>query len=60
MDQVLEYLKKLLKKDDTVVVAVSGGPDSTLLLYLLAQIKDINIVVAHVNHKLREESEEEA
>ncbi len=60
MDQVLEYLKKLFKKDDTVVVAVSGGPDSTLLLYLLAQIKDINIVVAHVNHKLREESEEEA
>ncbi len=59
MEKVLSYLKELLKKGDTVVVAVSGGPDSMCLLDLLCKIDNINLVVAHVNHKLRKESEEE-
>ena len=29
MKQALEYLKKLLKKDDSVVVGVSTGPDGS-------------------------------
>jgi tRNA(Ile)-lysidine synthase len=47
---------KLLDKKDRVVVALSGGPDSTALLIALAQttrILDINIIVAHYNHGLR-------
>ena len=62
MEQVLNYLNKLLKDNDKVVVAISGGPDSMGLLDLLWEIKkrkNINIIVAHVNHKLRKESEEE-
>lgn len=54
------YLKKLLKENDTIVIGVSTGPDSMCLLSLLEKIKNeikINIVVAHVNHHVRKESE---
>ena len=63
MKQALEYLKKLLKKDDIVVVGVSTGPDSMALLYLLMEVRkkiDIKIVCAHVNHNVRKESKDEA
>jgi tRNA(Ile)-lysidine synthase len=39
---------------DRVVVAVSGGPDSTALLVALAELR-ADIVAAHVNHHLRGE-----
>lgn len=59
MTDVIIYLKKLLSNNQVVVVATSGGPDSMCLLNLLCEL-DVKIVVAHVNHKLRCESEEEA
>lgn len=59
MKEVLIYLKKLLSAKDIVIVATSGGPDSMCLLNLLCSF-DVKIIVAHVNHKLRKESEEEA
>lgn len=43
-------------------MATSGGPDSMTLLTLLIKIKDtkkLNIICAHVNHKLRKESDKE-
>jgi tRNA(Ile)-lysidine synthase len=46
-----------LQKNDTVVVAVSGGADSVCLLHILAEWKhtlQINLHVAHLNHCLRE------
>ncbi|KPL05543.1 MAG: hypothetical protein AMJ73_00350 [candidate division Zixibacteria bacterium SM1_73] len=53
----------LLQEGDKVLVAVSGGPDSVALLYALLEIKDefdLNLCVAHLNHKLRgAESEED-
>jgi tRNA(Ile)-lysidine synthase len=53
----------LLQKGDKVLVAVSGGPDSVALLYALLKIKDefnLDIRVAHLNHKLRgKESDED-
>jgi len=63
MDEVSNKLKILLKKRDAIVLAVSGGPDSIFLLYLLNRLKkelDLKIIVAHVNHNLRDESLEEA
>jgi len=63
MKEVLFYLKNLIKKDDTIVVATSGGPDSMCLLHLLCELnRELNfkIVVAHINHNLRKESLEEA
>ena len=47
---------KLLNKEDRVVTALSGGPDSTALLVALAQIAkllEFSIIVAHYNHGLR-------
>ncbi len=62
MKQVLEKLRGLLKENDTIVVGTSGGPDSMCLVDLLLKLKDelnLKIVIAHVNHKLRIQSEEE-
>ncbi len=45
----------LFKKGDSLVAAVSGGPDSMALLALLSKLQHkyrLKIVVAHVNHGL--------
>jgi tRNA(Ile)-lysidine synthase len=42
-----------------IVLGVSGGPDSLFLLDVLFQL-GYSVVVAHFNHHLREESENEA
>lgn len=62
MKEEQEKLSKFLK-NKTVIVSCSGGPDSMALLSIVNNIKDTNnvkVVVAHVNHKVREESDEEA
>ena len=44
---------------ERVVVAVSGGPDSVVLLYCLNQLNIelcLNFCVAHLDHQLRKES----
>src|SRR5687767_9926193 len=52
-------------KGETVIVAVSGGADSTALLLALADLKkrkklEHQFIAAHFNHKLRgKESEED-
>ena len=63
MKKVIDFLKETIDKNTSLVVACSGGPDSMCLLDLVTKLKDelnLNIIVAHVNHKLRSESEEEA
>lgn len=56
--------EKLLVHNETVVVAVSGGPDSMALLHALhhmAKAWQLRLVVAHMNHQFRgAESDEEA
>lgn len=47
----------LLEKNDSVVVGVSGGPDSMTLLTVLLELKkeyNLKIYVAHINHMIRE------
>lgn len=49
----------LIKKGDSIVVGVSGGPDSVCLLYLLNSLKKdlkINLYIAHLDHMLRSDS----
>ena len=55
MKEVYEFLYRNLnvKYGDSVVVAVSGGPDSMALLHLLLKLKralDLELVCVHVNH----------
>ena len=62
MLDVEKYLVSLLKDNDIVVVATSGGPDSMCLLDVLLKVKskrNIKIVAAHVNHNVRYESNQE-
>lgn len=59
MNNVNEFIKSLnINEDEYVVLACSYGPDSMCLLDLLVK-QGIKVVVAHVNHKLREESDQE-
>lgn len=63
MQEVINYLEKVIVEDDIIVIACSGGPDSMALLSLLCNLrkeKSFKIVCAHVNHNKREESEAEA
>lgn len=59
---------KLIINNDKIVVAVSGGPDSMCLITVLSNLKQLflkkykiayNLVVAHVNHMIRKESDSE-
>ena len=50
-------LEKFLKKKQAIVVGVSGGQDSSVLLKLLVKSKlNLKINVCHFNHMLRKES----
>ncbi|HLV79672.1 MAG TPA: tRNA lysidine(34) synthetase TilS, partial [Chthonomonadaceae bacterium] len=70
MDPLLELLKTtvarytMLSPGQTVVVGVSGGPDSTALLHALAHLRaewDVRLVAAHLHHGFRgAEAEEDA
>ncbi len=64
MEEVYNLLltNNKIKYGDTIVVAVSGGPDSMALLHILSRLKkaiDIEVICAHVNHNLRKESYDE-
>lgn len=60
MQEVLKFIEDLdIKNNEYVIAAISGGPDSMALLDILVKLK-LNVVCAHVNHKVRIESENEA
>ena len=62
MDDVKDYLKKLIKQDDVVVIGCSGGPDSICLFDILKNLQkeiDFSLICAHVNHNVRKESKNE-
>lgn len=51
--------KQLINKSDKILVALSGGADSVMLLYMLLTIKekyDLTIEAFHLNHHLRNQA----
>lgn len=65
--KVLNEVKNTIQKhnmfnyNDTVVIGVSGGADSVMLLHCLNSIKEeynLELLVAHVNHKIRKDTAE--
>ena len=63
-EKVLETIKKynMIEKQDKIVIGVSGGPDSISLLNVLNNLREklnIKIYVAHINHMIRKEADEE-
>ena len=64
MKEAYDYILNRLgiSYGDSVVAAVSGGPDSMALLHLLSRVKkalDIEVICAHVHHNVRKESDAE-
>ena len=58
-DKVKKYIKEnhLIESGETIVVGVSGGPDSICMLTILEKLKkelNFRMVVAHINHGIRE------
>jgi len=66
LDKIRQTINKykMLRAGDKVVVGVSGGPDSVVLLDMLRQLSkemNLSLYVAHLNHKLRgQEAEQDA
>lgn len=55
--------KKLIKLNDHVLMAVSGGIDSMVLCHLMIQLKsefNLKLSVIHIQHHLREDAEADA
>lgn len=64
MEEVYNFINKQLNLNeiDSIVIGVSGGPDSMALLYIMNQFKEkigFKIICAHVNHNKRKESDDE-
>lgn len=62
LDTINKY--KLIEDGDKIVLGVSGGPDSISMLNILNEIKNeqlikFEILVAHINHLIREEAGED-
>lgn len=66
LPRVLQFVqeRRLLPPGETVVMGVSGGPDSVCLFHLLTQLREtlgLSLHLAHLDHGLRgEESQEDA
>ncbi len=63
-EKISLFIKKydILEKGDSVLLGVSGGPDSVFMLYMLNLLKEefhLSIAAAVFNHRLRKEATEE-
>ncbi|MBO6242055.1 MAG: tRNA lysidine(34) synthetase TilS [Butyrivibrio sp.] len=64
-NKVLNFIREnqLVKPGDKVVAGFSGGADSTALVTVLFELKEllqISLIAAHVNHGIREEAGDDA
>ncbi|MFA5276445.1 MAG: tRNA lysidine(34) synthetase TilS [Candidatus Omnitrophota bacterium] len=65
LNKIKNTIKKygLIRKGDKILVGVSGGPDSVALLYALNKLSkndSFHLHIAHLDHRLREDSAKDA
>jgi tRNA(Ile)-lysidine synthase len=69
MDPFLQRVRQtirdyhMVENGHTVLVAVSGGPDSMALLHALCQLREpygIKLLIAHLNHQMRPSAAQDA
>lgn len=63
-EKVLETINKyhLIEENDHIILGVSGGPDSTCLFHIFLELQKqikFTFAVCHINHKIREEADED-
>ena len=63
-EKVLQAIVKneLIENGDKIVIGVSGGPDSIMLLDVLIKLQNkinFDITVAHINHMIRQDAIED-
>src|SRR5579859_1867935 len=63
--QIHQFIKehKLIPENRTIVLGLSGGPDSIFLLHVLADMhkhNHISLVAAHLDHEWRSNSHQDA
>src|SRR5438309_8458152 len=52
----------LINQNDTIIIGLSGGPDSVFLLNMLTHIQqkyNLTLIAAHLNHEWRIEADAE-
>lgn len=64
INQVQQYIRanEMILPGERIIVAVSGGPDSMVLLHILHHLSSslsCELIAAHLNHQLRPEADEE-
>lgn len=58
IDKVVKTIENnnLIEKNDSIIVALSGGPDSVFLLHVLSRLSErynLSLYAVHLNHQIR-------
>jgi len=61
---IKHYITKhaLIERNSTIIIGLSGGPDSVFLLHTLAQLQqeyNLTLIAAHLNHEWHAEADDE-
>ncbi|MCL4361087.1 tRNA lysidine(34) synthetase TilS [Candidatus Dependentiae bacterium] len=64
VNKVLKFIKdeNLIEPESTIIIGLSGGPDSVFLLHVLKKIENpykLKLIAAHLNHEWRKDAEQD-
>jgi tRNA(Ile)-lysidine synthase len=64
LEKIKSYITKhaLINHSDSIIIGLSGGPDSMFLLHMLGALKEqynLTLIAAHLNHEWRTEADAE-